>query len=58
MDYFRFLDISMSTLNMFSFMLGMFVGGMMMRWRALAIVCFYLVILVLYFALKANHVWI
>ena len=51
-DY-NLFNLSIHSINILSMMIGMFIGGLMTRVRALAIVCIYLAILAL--ALYLNQ---
>jgi hypothetical protein len=51
MDKIAFLDISFQSANLFSFMLGMFIGAMMFRIRAMTYVAIYFAILAIYYSL-------
>lgn len=53
----EFFNISIKSFNLISIMLGMFIGGMMTRVRALGVVCVYLALLVtLVMILNNNYV--
>ena len=50
------LSFQINSLNLFSFMLGMFFAATMWRVRAMYYVAFYFACLAVYYALKNNYV--
>ena len=54
MDKFSLFDINFQSLNLLSFMLGMFFAGTMYRSRALAYVAFYFCGVALYYFIKMQ----